>query len=186
MAFDPTQVDAILYTSSGCGAHLMKYPELPWSQASHQANAEAFKSKLREITAFLAQLEWPENIHLRTTSLRVAVHEPCSQKNGLRQRNRAMELLRKSPGLRTETLPGNDQCCGAAGSYMLDQPDIARALRAEKLDGLRQLDPDVVVTTNPGCALFLNAGLGHDASIKAVHPVTVLADQLQPADTRQA
>jgi Fe-S oxidoreductase len=51
---------------------------------------------------------------------------------------------------------------------------------------LAQLAPDLLVTTNPGCALFLNAGLGHQAPLKAVHPVTVLADHLEPTDTGQA
>jgi glycolate oxidase iron-sulfur subunit len=185
-AFDPAQVEAILYTSSGCGAHLMKYPELPWPQATQQASARAFRSQLQEITAFLAQIEWPEHIHFRTTTLRIAVHEPCSQKNGLRQSSLAMDLLLKIPGLETEALPGNDRCCGAAGSYMLNQPEMAQTLRAEKLQGLSRLTPDLLVTTNPGCALFLNAGLGHEAPLKAVHPVTVLADHLEPTDTGQA
>ncbi len=185
-AFDPHQVDAILYSASGCGAHLVKYPELPWPQASQQASAVTFSSRLQEITAFLAQLDWPDNIHFRATTMRIAVHEPCSQKNGLRQANLAMDLLRKIPGLETEALPGNDRCCGAAGSYMLDQPEMAQTLRTQKLQGLTRLAPDLLVTTNPGCALFLNAGLGHKNPVKAVHPVTVLAEYLEPSDTGQA
>lgn len=182
-AFDPGQVDAILYTTSGCGAHLVKYPDLPWPQASQQAAALAFRSKLQEITVFLAQLEWPEQLRFRTSNMRIAVHEPCSQKNGLRQANLATTILRKIPGLQTEALPGNDRCCGAAGSYMLSQPDVAQTLRTEKLHELSLLAPDLLVTTNPGCALFLNAGLGHDTPLKAVHPVTVLADHLEPTDS---
>jgi glycolate oxidase iron-sulfur subunit len=182
-AFESEQVDAILYTASGCGAHLVKYPELPWTQASQQTAARAFRSKLQEITVFLAQLEWPEQLHLRSSNMRIAVHEPCSQKNGLRQANLTMTLLRKIPGLQAEALPGNDRCCGAAGSYMLSQPEMAQTLRAEKLHGLSRLAPDLLVTTNPGCALFLNAGLGHGAPLKAAHPVTVLAEHLEPADS---
>ena len=182
-AFKPEQVDAILYTSSGCGAHLIKYPELPWSQAEQQASAETFSSRLEEITTFLARLDWPDHIRFRRTSMRIAVHEPCSQKNGLRQPSRAMDLLRKIPDLQTEALPGNDRCCGAGGSYMLEQPEMARTLRSEKLQELARLAPDLLVTTNPGCALFLNAGLGHKSRLKVVHPVTVLADHLEAGET---
>ena len=185
-AFEPAEVDALLYTSSGCGAHLMKYPELPWSHAKQQTNAEAFSSRLQEITAFLTQVEWPENIRFRSTSKSIAVHEPCSQKNGLRQPNLAMDLLRKIPGVETEALPGNDRCCGAGASYMLEQPEIAKTLRTEKLQELTRLDPDLLVTTNPGCALFLNAGLGHNTKLQALHPVTVLADHLEPIDNEQS
>lgn len=178
-AFDPAQVDAILYTSSGCGAHLKKYPELPFTQAALLSRARAFSDRSQEITFFLSQLEWPENLNFRSSTLQIAVHEPCSQKNGLRQASRAEALLRKIPGLQIEPLPDNDRCCGAGGSYMLEQPEMAQALRAEKLHHLNLLDPDLLVTTNPGCALFLNAGLAHDSSIKVVHPITVLADHLE-------
>ncbi len=179
-AFDPRQVDAILYASSGCGAHMMKYADLPWPQVSQQDRAKAFCSRLEEITAFLSRIEWPSQLTFRATDQRIAVHEPCSQKNGLRQANLALALLRKIPGLEPEALPGNDRCCGAAGNYMLKQPDVAQTLRAEKLHAVSQLAPDIVVTTNPGCALFLNAGLGHALSTRVVHPVTVLVDNLQP------
>ena len=179
-AFDPQQVDAILYTASGCGAHLMKYPALPWTTATQHDQATAFTAKLKEITVYLAELDWPDNIHFRIKHQRIAVHEPCSQRNGLRQANIASSLLSRIPDTEVETLPGNDRCCGAAGSYMLKQPDMASKLRTDKLQHLRQLRPDVVVSTNPGCSLFMNAGLGHDSPLKVVHPVIVLEDYLLP------
>jgi len=110
------------------------------------------------------------------------VHEPCSQRNGLRQADVATALLARIPGIEIESLPGNDHCCGAAGSYMLKQPEMASKLRAEKLQHLRQLELDVVVSTNPGCSLFLNAGLGQGSPLKVVHPVVVLAEWLLPED----
>ena len=179
-AFDPQQVDAILYTASGCGAHLVKYAALPWGTASERAQAQAFTAKLQEISVYLATLEWPEQLQFRSGQQRIAVHEPCSQRNGLRQANVAQSLLSRIPGIELETLPGNERCCGAAGSYMLKQPEMARKLRAEKLDHISQRDPDMVVSTNPGCSLFLNAGLGRGAAHEVVHPVVVMADRLQP------
>ena len=121
---------------------------------------------------------WPANIQFRTRHQRIAVHEPCSQRNGLRQPDVASILLARIPAIQLETLPGNDRCCGAAGSYMLKQPEMASKLRAEKLQHLEQLGPDLLVTTNPGCSLFMNAGLGQDTPLKVVHPVVVLADYL--------
>jgi len=180
-AFDPQQVDAILYTSSGCGAHLMKYPALPWVTAAHQEKAGTFAAKLKEISSYLAEINWPDHIQFRTRHQRIAVHEPCSQRNGLRQSDVASTLLARIPAIELETLPGNDRCCGAAGSYMLKQPEMASKLRTEKLQHLQQLGPDLLVTTNPGCSMFLNAGLGQDSPLKVVHPVVVLADYLLPA-----
>jgi glycolate oxidase iron-sulfur subunit len=181
-AFETQQVDAILYTASGCGAHLVKYAALPWTGTTQHDQARVFSARLKEITAYLAELDWPNNLHFRSKQQRIAVHEPCSQRNGLRQADVASALLARIPGIEVESLPGNDRCCGAAGSYMLKQPEMARKLRTEKLQHLRQFEPDVVVSTNPGCSLFLNAGLGPDSSVKVVHPVVVLADWLLPED----
>jgi glycolate oxidase iron-sulfur subunit len=179
-AFDPQQVDAILYTASGCGTHLVKYAALPWATATQHDQAKAFTAKLKEITAYLAEFDWPDNIHFRTKQQRIAVHEPCSQRNGLRQPDVAKALLTRIPDIEVETLPGNDRCCGAAGSYMLKQPGMASKLRADKLLNIRQLGPDLLVTTNPGCSLFMRAGLDQDSPLKVVHPVVVLADYLLP------
>lgn len=179
-AFDPQQVDAVLYTSSGCGAHLVKYPSLPWTTPTEHEKAGNFTASLKEISTYLAELDWPTNIQFRPRHQRIAVHEPCSQRNGLRQPDVASMLLSRIPGIELVSLPGNDRCCGAAGSYMLKQPEMARKLRAEKLQQLERLAPDLLVTTNPGCSLFMNAGLGQDSSLKVAHPVIVLADYLLP------
>lgn len=178
-AFESNQVDAILYTSTGCGTSLLKYPELPWSDERDKNLALEFGRKLVEITAFLANSDWPQDIHWQPCQKRVAIHEPCSQRNGLRQADFSAGLLRKIPGIEVAVLAGNDRCCGAAGSYMLTQPEFAQTLRTEKMTMITQSNTDLVATTNPGCSLFLNAGLGYDKPLKVIHPVVILAEQLQ-------
>jgi glycolate oxidase iron-sulfur subunit len=178
-AFDLDAVDAVIYTATGCGAHLLKYPQLAWTDSEKRSRAQRFADKCVEITAFLANSTWPEQINWQQTTQRVAVHEPCSQRNGLRQPDYSAALLKKIPGLDTVALPGNARCCGAGGSTMLSQPTLADALRQDTLRDIALLDPDVVVSTNPGCALFLNAGLGHHTPLRVVHPVVVLAQQLR-------
>lgn len=179
-AFDSRQVDTILYTASGCGAHLVNYAALPWASQAQREQAQAFTAKLKEITAYLAELDWPDQIQFRSRHQRIAIHEPCSQRNGLRQPDVAAKLLTRIPGVEVESLPGNERCCGAAGSYMLKQPEMASKLRADKLALISQLGPDRVVSTNPGCSLFMNAGLERTSSQKVVHPVVVLAECLLP------
>ena len=179
-AFDLQEVDTILYTATGCGAHLVKYAALPWGTASDQARAEAFTAKLQEITTYLASLEWPKQLQFRPQPQRIAVHEPCSQRNGLRQTNVAQSLFGRIPGIEVVSLPDNDRCCGAAGSYMLKQPGLASKLRRDKLANIHQFNPTRVVSTNPGCGLFLNAGLDRRARLEVVHPMVVLADCLLP------
>ncbi len=173
------EAEAILYLATGCGTHLQRYAELPLADDC-RPQAEAFVTRLEEITAFLARQPFPADRFRADDSARtVAVHMPCSQLNGLRQQNTAGELLQRLPGLRVVPLPDNDRCCGAGGDAMLTRPAIADALRGAKLEAIARAAPDVVASTNPGCALFLNAGLGHDPGLPVVHPVVVMAERLK-------
>lgn len=178
-AFEAERVDVVLYTATGCGAHLLKYPQLAWSDDEESARARSFSDKCVEITTFLASHPWPEDIAWQPTARRVAVHEPCSQRNGLHQPDHATGLLKMIPGLDIVSLPDSASCCGAGGTTMLSQPAMADALRQDKLHDIAQVNPDIIVSTNPGCTLFLNAGLGHENTLQVVHPVVLLAQQLR-------
>ena len=177
-AFSAGEVDAIVYCASGCGAQLNAYPEYPWKTQDELEQARRFAASAQEITAFLARLDWPQTLQFSRSDRRVAVHEPCSQRNALRQPDFATALLRRIPGLHLTSLAGNDQCCGAAGSYMLTQPDTAQRLRQAKLDAADEAAADLIASTNPGCALFINAGL-RGSKKQVLHPVVILARQLQ-------
>lgn len=173
------QAEAILYLATGCGTHLQRYAELPLD-ARARPQVEAFLPRLEEITAFLARQPFPASrFRAEAPPLTVAVHLPCSQINGLRQQDTAGELLGRLPGVRVILLAENERCCGAGGDAMLRVPQVAERLRSDKLEAIARAAPSVVASTNPGCALFLNAGLGHDPGLKVLHPVVVLAERLE-------
>ena len=103
----------------------------------------------------------------------MAVHEPCSQRNVLKTQQAVYDLLAKIPNLKVQALPDNAVCCGAGGSYMLTHPDNAQKLRRAKVDLINGMQPDYVVSSNFGCAVFLSGD-----SLKIRHPLTLLARQL--------
>jgi len=132
-----------------------------------------------EICRFLGSLEWPEDLHLRPSGKRVAVHEPCSQRNVLRDPAAAYDLLRRIPGISLLGLEDNAHCCGAAGSYLLQQPKAAQALLAPKVQALQALGTEILVTTNTGCALHLAAGAREAGlGLEVLHPVELILRQL--------
>jgi glycolate oxidase iron-sulfur subunit len=117
--------------------------------------------------------------------LRVAVHEPCSHRNQLKGTDAVYQLLGRIPGLALEPLAGNATCCGAGGVYMLERPRMASALLADKLAAIASAVPDVVATTNPGCALHLRGGLLEAGiAIPVCHPVELVAQQLRSGASR--
>ncbi|HVH83718.1 MAG TPA: heterodisulfide reductase-related iron-sulfur binding cluster, partial [Steroidobacteraceae bacterium] len=87
---------------------------------------------------------------------RLALHKPCTQQHALRCADRTEELLR---ALGTEPLPVAEahMCCGSAGTYSLLQGELARSLRARKLESLLAPKPDLILSANIGCITHLAA-----------------------------
>jgi glycolate oxidase iron-sulfur subunit len=168
--------DAIVSVASGCAATLCEYGKY----LENDESAENFSGRIRDINQFLADAVWPENIAFHPLPKRVAVHDPCTLINVLRQEDKPYALLTKIPGVEIIPLPENNVCCGAAGAYHLTQAPIAEQLRAPKIDHLKRLAPDILVTSNPGCATFLASGLREAGlAIQVMHPVTLLEKQLK-------
>ncbi len=177
-AFAAGDAAPLLTSASGCGAHLMDYGRLLGSSESG-----ALAARVSDIAQFLANQGWPDEIRLLPLPARVAVHDPCSLVNAMGQAAGAYRLLARIPGLRLEPLADNQTCCGAAGTYMIQQPAISAALGADKIERLRQAGPDLVVTSNPGCALQLRAGLREAGlALEVLHPIELIARQLPAPD----
>jgi len=133
-----------------------------------------------EICRFLRDSPQLAAATVRPLRARVVVHEPCSHRHLLRDTAAVYDLLARIPELEVQPLPGNDQCCGAAGGYLLTQPETAVRLAADKIAAVRALQPACLVTTNTGCAIHLAVQLrAAGLNIPVLHPVELLARQLE-------
>lgn len=162
----PENINTIVSFISGCTAEL-------------QENNTGYK-KISDISEFLNEQDF-EKISFKPYSGTIAVHEPCSLRYPLGAQNAAYELLAKIPEANVIPLPENNRCCGGAGDYLFRQPVMAEKLRLNKMDMINTLPalPDIIVTSNLGCALTLQAGLRkQNSKIEVIHPVTMLARQI--------
>jgi glycolate oxidase iron-sulfur subunit len=173
-AFDDPGFDAIVSTASGCGAQLVEY-----DHHCDEPRAVQFAARNFDVSRFLLQSGALEGRELAPLPVRIAVHTPCSLRNVMRSADDVLELLRRIPGAEIVELPGNARCCGSAGAYMLTQPEMADALRQPKLDALEELQADILVTSNIGCALHFKTGMKDGRrGVEVLHPVTLLERQL--------
>ncbi|HEX5812627.1 MAG TPA: (Fe-S)-binding protein, partial [Pseudonocardia sp.] len=76
---------------------------------------------------------------------------------GVRTQPRA--VLRSIPGLEVVDIPEAALCCGSAGIYNMIAPEPAAELGARKAATIRSVQPDMVVTANPGCLLQIGKHL---------------------------
>lgn len=167
-SFVEAGVDTVITTASGCHGDLR----------DHALAGTGIL--VRDIAEFLAADASFSTLRFRPLAHRAALHIPCSVANVTRSARQIAAILQRIPGLEVQPLPDQPRCCGAAGSYFLDHPHIADALRAERTEQIGAAAPDLVLTANVGCRLFLdNALRRHAASPRVVHPVTLLAEQLE-------
>lgn len=158
---------AVLVSASGCFDDLREY-------------ACVDGTPVRDISEFIAQDDRFATLRLRPLALRAALHLPCTQVNLVGATDAIRTLIARIPGLAITELPEQPRCCGAAGSYFIEHPDIADRLRDEKLDQALANPPDVIVTTNIGCRIHLANGLRDRApQVPVLHPLALLARQLE-------
>ena len=129
---------------------------------------------MRDVSEFLVEagIETPD----RSLDLRIAYDDPCHLLHGQRIERAPRELLRAIPGVEVVDLAGTRDCCGAAGIYSFQQPEMSGKLLERKIAAIREATPHVVATGNPGCMLRLGAGSrSAGLSVEVAHPVELLA-----------
>ena len=162
--FNAHELDHILYFASGCGAQLHQF-------------GEQFTAKVIEVTAFISGIEAIKTFRADNTST-IALHSPCSLRNQTTAWPMMLDLLKSILGDQLIELPENDMCCGSAGLHQLKYPDIASSLLQPKLDALAELKPDILLTSNTGCAMHFAKGIENSSmGVKVMHPSEWIAGE---------
>lgn len=167
----------VVYNSSGCGAFLQEYSALLSDNAGSDESQHALPAS--DIMDFLLATGRLDELTFRPLEARVAVHEPCSQRNVLKNHDVIYSLLDRIPGLDIVSLANNNLCCGAGGTRVLTHPQIAEPLRDDKVKALEDSQAELLISTNLTCALHLSNGIrSAGKQIDVMHPVRLLAQQL--------
>lgn len=165
----------VVGVASGCTAQLLEYDRLADDPA-----AAAFAGKVQDLHGFIAAHPALGQLSFAPLAARVLLHTPCTMRNVVRGERAVRTLLERIPGLEIVELDAG--CCGAAGSYFLQQPVMADALLQPRLDRIAAERPTYVLSSNAGCALHLAGGLRRAGlTVSVRHPAQLLAQQLAPS-----
>ena len=78
-----------------------------------------------------------------------------------------------------------DACCGFAGSYTVDNPEISAELLADKLAAIGKTGAGIVAMDCPGCLLQIRGGCrSHGLAVRAAHTAELL-DEVLPHSGRR-
>lgn len=153
----------ILTTASGCGAGLKDY---------------LLTHNIQDISAFLVASDWAD-IKMLPLKETIYVHDPCTLRNVLKSQASVYDLLNKIPHADIQALPGNSQCCGGAGAYVITNPVMANSLRHDKLAAIKTHHVAILATSNIGCSLHIAKGLRDDhLNVQVMHPIHIIAKQM--------
>ncbi len=156
-AFDLNECDAVLTNAAGCGSGMHEYPLLFAGEAEEQ-NAASFAAKVQDITVFLDKLgiEAPAALPQPVT---VAYHDACHLAHAQGVTDAPRRLLSTIPNLTLAPIPEGEICCGSAGSYNIEQPEIAAQLGRRKAEAIVGTGAQAVVTGNIGCMTQIDSHL---------------------------
>jgi len=169
--FGAQELDFVVTDCGGCGAELKKYGH----HLEGDRQAAAFSAKVRDISEVLAGEGEALKARLKPLPLKVTYHDPChiAHCQGIRSEPRA--LISMIPGIDFRELPEADACCGSAGTYNLEKPEMSERVLNRKVANIQKTGADYLVTGNPGCLLQLKKALSEATpQVKVIHLTELL------------
>jgi len=174
-AFETSGADVYVVNAAGCGSALKEYGELFAHDPQWAERAHAFSARVKDVTEFLDEVGIsPE---LGAVHAVVTYQEPCHLVHAQRISAAPRRLLSAIPGLVLREMNESSLCCGSAGIYNVTQPEMAARLQQRKVENALAVEPDIIATANPGCALQLVNGLRAAGAAVAVKHVVELLDE---------
>jgi glycolate oxidase iron-sulfur subunit len=144
--------------------------------------AEAMAHKVKDVTVFLAELgpkPWPA----LPEPLKVAYHDACHLAHAQGVYEAPRQLLSGIPNLTLVEIPQGEICCGSAGTYNLEQPDIAHDLGRLKANNILSTGATAVATGNIGCLTQIRSRLADlQRPLPIYHTIEILDQALATAE----
>ena len=165
----PKDVDAILTNAAGCGSGMHEYG-LWLKGEKEEAEAKAFGKGVKDVSVFLADLGFKTPKPLRKP-LKVAYHDACHLAHAQGVTLPPRQLLSLVEGLTLLDIAEAELCCGSAGTYNLEHPDIARELGQRKAKAIAETGAQAVATGNIGCLTQLQT---HLPDLRIYHTMQLL------------
>jgi glycolate oxidase iron-sulfur subunit len=169
----PRDIDAVVTTAAGCGSGMHEYG-LWFRGQKHQQAAEHLAQKACDISVFLDRLGWRQPPPPLPRAVTVAYHDACHLAHAQNVRHEPRRLLQAIPNVTLVDVPDGEFCCGSAGTYNLEQPEIAQQLGRQKAAAIRRTGAECVVTGNIGCMVQLARFLAEPPAIAVLHTITLV------------
>ncbi|WP_136525934.1 (Fe-S)-binding protein [Geomonas ferrireducens] len=169
--FESHDLDFVVTDCGGCGAELKKYGH----HLDGEEGATTFSAKVRDISEVLAGEAGALKELLKPLPLKVTYHDACHIAHCQGIRSQPRTLINLIPGIDFRELPEADACCGSAGTYNIEKPEMSDRVLSRKVLNVQKTGADYLVTSNPGCLLQLKKALSEATPpVKVIHLTELL------------
>jgi glycolate oxidase iron-sulfur subunit len=163
----PSDVDAVVTNAAGCGSTMKDYGAL-FADTPLEDDAKRFAARVRDVSELLDELGLAVPLALPAATT-VAYHDACHLSHAQHVRAAPRRLLGAIGNLTVREIADGDICCGSAGLYNLEQPEIAETLGAAKARAVVASGAEAIVAGNVGCLVQIAAHLertGHSMPVQ--------------------
>ena len=141
--------DAVISNAAGCGSCLREYPFILKGTKEEDA-ACRFSARVCDLSSYLDKLGFVAPPAVQKP-LRIVYQDACHLLHAQGVYGAPRRILRKIQGVELIEIEESDICCGSAGMYNIEQPEIAGELGRKKVARILAAKPDLVVSANIGC-----------------------------------
>lgn len=170
----------IVVNSAGCGSSMKEYGALLAGDSIYAEKAKRFASKVVDVMELLAKKPLAP---FRNYGLyeKVTYHAACHLYHVQHVKTEPIQLLSQIPGIELVPLSNAESCCGSAGIFNVEHPELSEEVLAAKMaciqNACTRKGATTVITGNPGCLLQIEKGVqDHQLPLRVRHPVSVMAE----------
>ncbi len=166
-ALSAVDCDTIVMECSSCLMMFIKKSSkiLPADDPVQQKIA-ALALKIRSAMSFLNTVitEKPE----KKAGSVFTYHVPCHKEKFSVSEFDVVELVVKSTGAEYIAMDNPELCCGAGGTYYMNNGETSRKIRSARIDEIKKTGAGTVLTECPMCRFYIANGL---TGVEVVHPL---------------
>jgi Fe-S oxidoreductase len=155
----------------------------PADHGFESTDVRAFASRVVTFSQFLVRNE-KEGLRRLISgpqpAEKVTYHDSCHHRHVLQAAEDSRDLVKLAVGSELIEMTGPAACCGFAGTFSVDHPEVAEALLSDKVAAVAASGADIVALDCPGCLLQIRGGClraGRAAEVR--HTAEILASALK-------
>lgn len=172
LLFEEKGISHVVAICPGCG--MVMKNEWPEIFASLKGRPPSFR--ISDLSEFWVGMGAGARKWVHPLSLQVTFHDPCHLGRGQGIHAAPREILSRLPGVGVREMPEADRCCGGGGMVRATNWMLAQSAALRKIEDLRDLKVDGIVTTCPTCLLQLSGAIKSSGfkGLKALHLVDLI------------